>query len=76
MFERSGGGQVQRLPQLADELPRVQRIEQVDVAWGAIQNPERQWTIAEDAGRRLMRIDAVAERSGAPRLSAGNGVRP
>jgi hypothetical protein len=79
VFERRGGGQVQDLSELADELPGVQGIEQVDVPGGAVQDLEGEpgRVAGVDARGRLIGVDAVAEgERRRVQVSVGNGVRP
>eukprot|EP00962_Isochrysis_galbana_P029096 scaffold9274_cov103-Isochrysis_galbana.AAC.3 len=68
MLERGGGGQAGRLAQLADELPRVEGVQKVDVAGRAGEHCERErlWALrreeASDRGGLLVRIAPVLER--------------
>ena len=60
VLEGRGGGQAGCLLQLGDELPAVQRVEEVDVAGLAVQDFEGQRAVLhKDAGRLLVRVAAV-----------------
>ena len=63
VLERSGSRKTGGLAQLADELPAVHRVEQVDVARTAVEDGERQLSIVlhEDAGWLLVRVASVFE---------------
>jgi hypothetical protein len=45
VFERGGGRQAGGLLQFPDQLPTVQRIQQIDKAGGAIQNGQGQFSL-------------------------------
>ena len=74
MLKRRRRRHPQRLPQLAHELPRVQRIQEVDVPRRAIEHLKRQSACGEDPRGNLVRIDPVAERE--LHLSADNVALP
>ena len=70
MFKGRCCRQSQRLPQLAHQLPGIQRIQEVDVPRRAIEHLKRQSAFGEDPRGNLVRIDPVAERE--LHLSADN----
>ena len=63
MLERSGSGKSRSLAQLPHQLPRVQGIEQVDIARTAIHHFNGQLTTVghKDARRLLIRIASVLQ---------------
>ena len=63
VLERSGSRKTGGFAQLADELPAVHRVEQVDVARAAVEDGERQLSLIlhEDAGWLLVRVASVFE---------------
>jgi hypothetical protein len=71
VLEGSRRRQAERQPQLAHQLPRVQRIQQVDIPGRAVQHLEWQPPVGVHPRRDLVRVDAVAQRE----LSGGNGAR-
>ena len=63
MLEARRGGQARGLLKLAHELEGVEGIEQIDVAWLAVQHGERQVAAVfhKDARRLLVGVAAVFE---------------
>jgi len=59
VFDGGRGGQPRHLPQLTDELPAVQRIEQVDIAGASVEDGEGESSVRIDARGRLVRVAAV-----------------
>jgi hypothetical protein len=62
MLEGGRGGQVQHLLQFPDQLPGIEGVEQVDIAWGAVQDLDGQLAFGHiDARRNLVRVAAIAQ---------------
>ena len=60
MLERGGSGQASGLFQFFYQLPRVEGVEEVDVAWTAVEHFDGQLAFGHvDARRLLVRIASV-----------------
>src|SRR5262245_35801504 len=80
MFERRCGRTAAELRCLTDELPAVQRIEQIHVTRCAVEYLERHGAVGAKLRGRLIGIHAVAEREAVgygkiPRFSMARATR-
>ena len=72
MLEGCRGSRAERLLELADERPRVERVEEIDVAGGAVEDLEGERRAADGVtgSGLLMRVAATEEASRAGSLGA------